>query len=106
MTDKCRAEFEKWACNYDGELNLSTCTKPISYREYQNQEAQDLFKSFQAAYNLREQEVQRLREALEFYANNKHWYEGLECMGSNVILRECGNIAKQALQQDLTTKGD
>lgn len=46
-------------------------------------------------------ENERLREALKFYAENKHWYEGMACTGSNVILREYGDVAKQALNNEV-----
>jgi len=43
--------------------------------------------------------VKELREALEYYANNKHWYlyEGISDIVSYPVVREKGDVAKQAL---------
>ena len=44
-----------------------------------------------------EQQRGELVKALKYYAENKHWYEGLECMGSMIKLREHGKVAQEAL---------
>lgn len=36
-------------------------------------------------------------EALEFYAENRHWYEGMAAFGSHIQLRDHGEKARDAL---------
>jgi hypothetical protein len=51
----------------------------------------------EAAKSRHAAERDALVEALTYYAENRHWYEGLECFGSNTILREYGDKARAAL---------
>lgn len=110
MTDKCREEFEKYLIppkeysfedDGDGYQRYQKLTeKGVVTAEPFN----SIFKAFQAAYKLREQEIQRLREVLgEFIilvdSIDNHTKESLYQW---VIV--LGRNAKQALQQELTTK--
>lgn len=103
MTDKCMQEFER---RYPAATPLKKRLGGID--GYESGDLNLLWIGFKNAYNLREQEVQRLREALELLANGDR-DDGTGSIMTGVIdrmgypvIQHFRDIALEALQE--TTK--
>lgn len=95
MIDKAREEFEKWAITQKTRTKNSSTWQDLERHNvngtYKSTPVFYAWKGFQAAYNLREQEVQRLREALglEESKSTKLAMEVGKYRGLNVRYKKC-----------------
>ncbi len=66
MTDKMREEFEKWYVDPDCKISQRALRRSDENPNgYALMQAQSAWEAFQAAYTLREQEVQRLQGVIK-----------------------------------------